>query len=198
MKAPRPDRTGSPEDVQTEGCPSSASPIAVIDGDRYIDARAARSPLSGHYGLVRLPGPRVLVSSGGPGHSRLIAHSQSRQAIPPRSSPGILLGEQVGRERRSPSAQTWAPVTGPGAQDKRPQGEPWTLRISTRWAPQPKLAPTLELRWAPQAWAGDPLIADREDDVVAGLRRRPGWSAATSPDEAPARRRRCGRGRPWR
>src|SRR5215218_10942724 len=53
------------DDVQTEGCPSSASPIAVIDGDRYIDARAARSPLSGHYGLARLPGPRVLVSSGG-------------------------------------------------------------------------------------------------------------------------------------
>lgn len=35
---------------------------------------------------------------------------------------GILLGEQVGYERRGPWAQTRAPVTGPGAQDKRLQG----------------------------------------------------------------------------
>ena len=35
---------------------------------------------------------------------------------------GILLGEQVGYERRSPWAQTRAPVTGPGAQGKRLQG----------------------------------------------------------------------------
>jgi hypothetical protein len=35
---------------------------------------------------------------------------------------------------------------------KRYRGEPWTLRISTRWVPRPKLATILERRWASRAW----------------------------------------------